>query len=153
MSLMFALPTEVGKTSRSLRQRIADITHASAAFRAARRVVEHGGHVLKQLKPAVEGAALRQLKPDVGIPVVDTIPACRACDEREDDDAKTIHQPGREQRPARAHAAQRAQLGAAIRFHRPHDAARQRIRRHSLVCPTELYYALPIRDRSIEVDL
>src|SRR5215208_4395118 len=35
------------------------------------RTVEHGRHVLQQLEPSLEGAALDQVEPEVGISVID----------------------------------------------------------------------------------
>jgi hypothetical protein len=42
------------------------------------------------LEPSVEGAALDQVEPDVGISVVDPILAGRTGDDREDDNPEAI---------------------------------------------------------------
>src|SRR5215213_3164299 len=69
--------------------------------RGTRRTVEHGGHVLQQLEPPFEGAALDQVEPDVGISVIDPILAGRTGHDREDDNPEAIYQFGRDQRSAR----------------------------------------------------
>ena len=70
--------------------------------------------------PSVEGAALNQVEPDVGISVVDPILAGRTGDDGEDDNLEAIHQFGGDQRSAQTHTAQRAYLGAAVLLHRSH---------------------------------
>jgi hypothetical protein len=59
------------------------------------------------LEPSVEGAALDQVEPDVGISVLDPILAGRTGDDREDDNPEAIDHFGRDQRAAQTHTAQR----------------------------------------------
>jgi hypothetical protein len=66
---------------------------------------KYPGHVLQQVEPSFEGAALDQVESEVGIRVVDPILAGGTGDHREDDDLEAIHQLGRNQRSTQAHTA------------------------------------------------
>src|SRR6266508_2577191 len=68
-------------------------------------VLEHAGPVLDQLDAPVERAVVDHLQRDVGIVVVDALCSCGAGDHREHHHAEAIYEPGSQQRPTQAEAA------------------------------------------------
>ena len=64
---------------------------------AAGWAVEHGRHVVEQLRSAVEGAALDELEPHVGVAVVDAVLPGHPGDHREHDQAEPVDEPRGEQ--------------------------------------------------------
>lgn len=66
----------------------------------AGRAVQHSRHVLDQLDPAVEGAAVHHVEGNVGVAVIDPFLAGGASDDREHHHPEPVDKAGYQQRAA-----------------------------------------------------
>src|SRR5207247_7979323 len=87
---------------------------------AARRPGENRRSVLEQLDATVERPALDHVESDIGIAVVDPLPAAASGDDGKDNHAESVDEAGLQQRAAQGEAAYGAHRFGTLGLHLPH---------------------------------
>src|SRR5205809_2596967 len=120
---------------------------------AARRPGQNRRSVLEQLDAPVERPAVDHVESDIGIAVVDPLPAAASGDDGKDNHAEAVHEAGLQQRPAQGEAANGAHRLGALGLHLPHgfngvfsNELRVRPGKGSLKVVEKTTVDMPVRD-------